>query len=125
MLKITLITYPVCSFLNGSLHESLNGSYPSYCKNQNPSSAPPGWTGLNFSLSLNMYQIMLKRTSISYPICSFLNGSLYGSLYAQKQSFCKNLNFPLKSSEISSLYPHCTIDSYLGAFKTKTCALAN
>ena len=94
----------VCSFLNGSLHDSLNCSNPSYCKNQNPSSAPPGWTGLNFSLSLNMYQIMLKRTSITYPICSFLNGSLYGSLHAQKQ-------------RISSLvHPYCTIDSYLGMY---------
>ena len=114
MLKRASITHPICSLLNGSLHESLNGSYPSYCKNQNPSSAPPGWTWLNFPLSLNMYQIMLKRTSITYPICSFLNGSLYGSLHAQKQSFCKNLNLPLNSSEITSLHHYCTIDSYLG-----------
>ena len=71
-------------------------------------------SGLNFPLSLNMYQIMLKRTSITYPICSFSNGSLYGSLHAHKQSFCKNLNLPLNSSEITSLHHYCTIDSYLG-----------
>ena len=117
MLKRTPITYSVCLFLNGSLHESLNGSYPLYCKNQNPSSAPPGWTWLNFPLSLNMYQIMLKRTSITYSICLFLNGSLYGSLHSYKQSFSKNLNLHLESSKISSLNHYCTMDSWSGILR--------
>ena len=76
-------------------------------------SSPP--TGFNFSYPLNMYQIMLKRTSITYSICLFLNGSLYGSLHAHKQSFSKNLNLQLQSSKISSLNHYCTIDSYLGS----------